>query len=164
MRVNSIGEAADRRTQALENLKLLKARQLHGNASAEEIQTALVEYERSYKDVERLRNILPGVRIRPPPVSAGLAQKRMLENEAAAKQYLGIEMSSLVEEDTTNQSPQSGNLSLPLVLILSLVLVSQIGLLLLLANDPMADSSWSVDPAMSMRQTSSIVDTITGLE
>ncbi|GKY91652.1 hypothetical protein MPSEU_000137100 [Mayamaea pseudoterrestris] len=159
IRVTSIGDAADRRTDALKALRTIKSLQLEGKATTEQVDEALRKYEQTFSEVEQLRNVLPGVRIRPPPVTAGLAQTRMKENEAAAKQFLGIEPTAAdVEENDINSEKGNGRLALPLVAILVLVLISQMGLLMLLANDPMSSS---MDPTMT---TTEILDAISNLE
>jgi hypothetical protein len=152
VRVTSIGEAADRRTEALKELRLLKSQQLEGKVTTDQVDEALEKYEQTFNEVEQLRSVLPNVRIRPPPVSAGLAQTRMKENEAAAQQFLGIEPTMDVDDDNKDQG--KGGLSLPLAAVLGLVLLSQISLLMLLTSDPMSSS---MDPSMT---TNAILDTI----
>ena len=48
VRVVSIGEAVDRRAEALENLKFLKAKELEGNVTKEQVDLALETYRMAY--------------------------------------------------------------------------------------------------------------------
>lgn len=155
VRISSIGDAADRRNEALDNLRKIKSQQLEGKATNEQVDDALNQYRQTFDDVERLRSVLPGVRIRPPPATAGLAQKKMEENEAAAKLFLGIEP---VENETDKNSNEKKALSPFLSTVLVLVAISQIGLLLLLVNDPMSSS---LDSPMA---SNTLIDTLVGFE
>jgi hypothetical protein len=112
-RVVAIGSAVDRRTQALQRLRSIKAKQLSGdmlvpnvlvvvdddeqkkNDSSDNdkvnllVQQATEEYREALEEVERLRTIIPGfARIAPPPAPTAI----MEENVAAAKQFLGIDL------------------------------------------------------------------------
>jgi uncharacterized membrane protein YccC len=112
-RVAAIGNAVDRRTQALQRLRSIKAKQLSGElllqlqqhdvvdekndndnknkAANVLVQEATEEYREALEDVERLRTIIPGfARIAPPPAPTAI----MEENVAAAKQFLGIDLES----------------------------------------------------------------------
>jgi hypothetical protein len=116
-RVAAIGSAVDRRTQALQRLRSVKAKQLSGdlvlldtnkksdtndsdidkqneattNNTNGLVQAATDEYRQALEEVEHLRTIIPGiVRIAAPPVATAI----MEENMAAAKQFLGIDLES----------------------------------------------------------------------
>jgi hypothetical protein len=159
VRVTSIAEAADRRTQALEVLRKIKLQQLEGKATLQEVNDAVQQYQASFDEVERLRSVLPGVRIKPPPVTASLGPTKMDENTAAAKQFLGIEPSVEDNEHQLNKGEKdSQGLALPLVALLAVVALSQIGLLFLLATDPMSSS---LDSSMT---TNEVLNAVSGLE
>jgi hypothetical protein len=127
------------------------------------VATATEDYREAVQEVERLRTIIPGfARIAPPPAPTAV----MEENIAAAKQFLGIDLSessrsSLLppgprgenraadEADAKtkrrNESDESPLLSSPvLIAVLVAVGISQIGLLFLLSLDPMMPSSSNV--------------------
>jgi hypothetical protein len=139
-RVSAIEAAAEDRTLALQRLRAMKAKELSDptRATTEQVQSALQQYEQAYNRVEELRTVLPGVRVIPPP-SQSLTQERQRENEAAAKQFLGIEQPpSLEPSSKTTETSMSPFLAAVLVLIAS----SQIALLILLiTSDPMMSST-----------------------
>jgi hypothetical protein len=142
-RVSSIEAAAEDRTLALQQLRTLKAKELSDPSptTTERVQAALRQYEMAYNRVEELRTILPGVRVIPPP-SQSLTQERQRENEAAAKQFLGIEQPQPLEP--LAKSTEKG-MSPFLTAVLVLVASAQIALLvLLITSDPMVSSTqWS---------------------
>lgn len=139
-RVSAIEAAAEERTLALQRLRTIKAKELSypTRTTTEQVQAALQQYERAYNRVEELRTVLPGVRVIPPP-SQSLTQERQRENEAAAKQFLGIEQPQSVEPSAkATETGMSPFLATVLVLIAS----SQIALLILLTtSDPMVSST-----------------------
>ena len=138
-RVSAIEAAAEVRTLALQRLRTVKAAELSDAtpASSEQVQLALRDYEVAYNRVEQLRTIVPGVRVIPPP-SQSLTQERQRENEAAAKQFLGIEQPKLVEPLAKTEQGMSPFLATVLILIA----FSQIALLvLLITTDPMVSST-----------------------
>ncbi|KAL7555328.1 hypothetical protein ACA910_022354 [Epithemia clementina (nom. ined.)] len=116
-RMAAIGSAADRRTEALANLRKLKARQLSSGDGGENsrrsssndsasrndketnsnnesletrVQRATEEYREALLEVERLRTVIPGLVRIPPPPAESASRERMEENVSAAKQFLNI--------------------------------------------------------------------------
>jgi hypothetical protein len=92
-RLSQISQTVDQRTNALEQLKKLKAQQLAGLATNDQVNEAVETFRFYYTRVEQLRNVLPNtdlIRISPPPTSVGTESHRQREeNQAAARQYLG---------------------------------------------------------------------------
>lgn len=137
--MGAIGQAADRRTEALEELRDMKSRQLSGEASEEEVEAATQVYREAYEKVESLRTVIPGVARIPPPPADTLSRDRMQDNAAAAQQFLGIDA-----EDVAKPPPETDRregLAPPLLAVLALVVVSQIMLLGFLSVDPMSANS-----------------------
>ena len=128
-RVAAIGRAVNDRTHALEELRQLKARELSGESTHEQVEQAVNAYREAYQRVEDLRTVIPGIaRIVPPPPSTS----RMQDNDAAAQQFLGI------SPTTEDEGEQKNGLSPALVALLAFVAASQIMLLGLLVMDPMS--------------------------
>jgi hypothetical protein len=147
-RVTAIEAAVDSRTRALQRLRHLSAASLSDPTIAREaVDAALTDYERAYKRVETLRTVGPGLRVVPPTTPT--SRRVRLENEAAARQFLGI--ASTTESSRSNESLTSSNdtdesdgkLASPILIsVLILVGLSQIALLTLLTlSDPMASLS-----------------------
>jgi hypothetical protein len=130
IRISMIGRAADQRTEALEELRILKKKEVVGETAPGEVKRALEKYRETYDRVEEFRTILPGVRIAPPP-SQSLSRERMEDNLLGARQFLSIDPEPSEGNDDTEKK-----LSPPLVLLLVVVAASQIGLLVLLSVDP----------------------------
>lgn len=171
VRVNAIGEAVDRRTRALTELRAIKAKELandgrsnrrrdgddNSQAAAslhDEVVQAVERFREAYNEVERLRTIIPGmVRIRPPPSTN--IQARMDETAAAAQQFLGIQpevdrSSPSAVEDIDNKL----NVPLPFAVLLGVIVLAQVGLFGLLLTDPTSSSG----------DVLNVVDTLSGLE
>lgn len=138
LRIRSIGKAADQRTEALGELRSMKARELAGKASPVEVEHALENYREAYDRVESLRDVVPGARIAPPP-SQSLSRERMEDNVAGARQFLGVETESTSQNDSDDTEK---SLPLPLTLLLAVVAASQIGVLVLLSIDPVTNKTW----------------------
>ena len=146
MRVSAIEQAAEKRNQALEQLRAVKTQELTGEVSAKQVEQAVQVYRQAYERVETLRTVIPGIaRIVPPPSQS--SQAAMRENQAAAQQFLGIASPSEEEEQPPPSNPQKvkeGNspmrrgLSPTLLAVLAVVGVSQIFLLYLLSFDSMS--------------------------
>lgn len=134
-RIAAIGDAAERRTDALANLRHVKSLQVAGEAiSDEEIERATAAYKEALEEVERLRTVIPGfARIAPPP-SESENRQRMEENVAAARQFLDMDISSTLPPKVDDK--EAKGLSPVLVGILGIVGVSQIALLLLFVFGP----------------------------
>jgi len=134
LRVAAIARAAERRTEALDKLRDIKAKELSGDVSEEQVQAALRAYKETLEEVENLRTVIPGVaRIAAPPADT-LNRERMDDNVAAAKQFLNIDL-----EESKQEEKKTG-LSLPLKILLGVVAFFQIGVLLLLSLDPIVTS------------------------
>jgi hypothetical protein len=151
-RIASIGKAVDARTEALKALRDVKAKELTVKAEPELVEQALERYRAAYSKVESLRTILPGVRIATPPGGDGLEA-----NELAAQQFLGIEptVDPRDNDAPTNKKDKKEGLSLPLVILLGVIAMSQIALLCLFMTDPMLSSNDAFNV---------VVDTVTGME
>jgi hypothetical protein len=131
IRISLIGRAADKRTEALGELRILKKKEVVGETAPGEVKRALEKYRETYDRVEELRTLLPGVRVAPPP-SQSLSRERMEDNVVGARQFLSIDP----EPSEGNDDNTEKKLPLPLVLLLVVVGASQIGLLVLLSVDP----------------------------
>jgi hypothetical protein len=145
-RVTAIEAAVASRTRALQRLRHLSAASLSDPTIARDtVDTALADYERAYMRVETLRTVGPGMRVVPPTTPTSRRVRE--ENEAAARQFLGIASteSSHANESlsTTNDTESDGKLASPILIsVLILVGLSQIALLTLLTlSDPMASVS-----------------------
>lgn len=142
-RVAAIGKAANRRTDALAQLRALKSQEIAAGGtdvpSAEEMERAKLAYKTALEEVEDLRTVIPGlVRIAPPPAESENRQL-MEENVAAAKQFLDLDLqSSLPDAPASDQdkSRESKGLSPVLVGILLAVGLSQVALLGLFVFGP----------------------------
>ena len=136
-RIAAIGEAANRRTQALSTLRELKSLEIDGaDIPVENMEKAKENYRVALEEVERLRTVIPGIaRIAPPP-SESENRERMLENVAAAKQFLDLDISSTLPNDSESISSQSQGLSPVLLGTLAIVGLSQVALLFLFAFGP----------------------------
>lgn len=136
-RTSAIEQAVNTRTRAIENVRKVKSLALSGDATQEDVDRAIDTYREVYEKVEKLRYVIPGIaRITPPPAGS-LSRKFMLENEAAAKQFLGIEPEETNESSSETESKET-SLSPALVAVLAFVAASQIILLGLLSSDPMS--------------------------
>lgn len=96
LRINGVRDAADRRKIALDSLRLVKSAQFSeiNKPSEEEVIAAETLYRNALTDELDLRTIIPGVRIAAP----NDPQKKE-EDIAAAKQFLGIDLSLPEDED-----------------------------------------------------------------
>jgi hypothetical protein len=157
LRTNGISTAAARRVAALKALREVKSQQLSlssisqsssqsrpgaGDLSAYEanelvVRQAMKEYEAALDEEERLRTIIPGVRIIAPnnPNSSK-------SDIAAAKQFLNRDLGE--GDSSTNNGQAEGQegkgLSNALTVVIVLVGISQLALLYLLAYDPLSAS------------------------
>ena len=143
-RISAIGQAADLRVEALAELRDVKARQLSGDATEEDVVRAIEKYRLAYEKVEDLRTVIPGVARIPPPPADTLSRERMDENEVAAQQFLGIESQNPQKE---NSNEEEQGLSPAFLAVLGAVAISQIILLGFLSLDPMsADQTLGILP------------------
>jgi hypothetical protein len=165
IRVRAIEDAIQRRTQALQELRVMKTKSLTAVGDdaidAQTMQDAIDTYRQRYEEVETLREIIPGIaRIIPPP-SQSNPRRTMEENEQAAYQFLGIvpqtndkinNSNAVHDPSTTNKPTPTGFTTLQKVL-LAFIIVSQCSLFLLLSLDPMASINMF-----------DMIDTVTGME
>jgi len=125
IRTNQVEDAVQMRKRRQEQVRELKAKELgEGQVSPEEIQTTLQLYEDAVRQEEKLRNILPGVRIVPP--SSG--DRKEEEAQAIAKQYLGQDFNIGVPK-RYNEKQEDGSLPNVAIGVLAMVALSQVGLL-----------------------------------
>lgn len=109
--------AVQERKQALENLRVVKSKELAGDETIDDraIRLALDEFEAAVKKEEELRNIIPGVVRIVPPSSADRKEE---EARAIAKQFLGKDFDI---GTTKREEVKSRNVpTLALVVVLSL--------------------------------------------
>jgi len=136
-RTNQVEGAVQGRKEALENLRLVKSKELAGDENIDEaaIQLALDKFEDAVKKEEELRNIIPGVVRIVPPSSADSKEE---EARAVAKQFLGKDFDI---GTTKREEVQSRNVpTLALVAVL-LLFIFQAALFITASGDLMAMSS-----------------------
>lgn len=126
LRTNQVEDAVQTRKRRQEEVRVLKAKEIgEGAISSEELRQTLQLYEDAVKEEERLRNILPGVRIVPP--SAG--DRKEEEAQAIAKQYLGEDFNIGVPKRYNEKRDDEGGLPGVAIGVLAVVALSQVGLL-----------------------------------
>jgi hypothetical protein len=157
LRVQAIQKAIERRTDALDQLRVAKTRELveTGATTKDAVEVSSERFRQAVEEVERLRTVVPGGFVRiPVPVPT------MVEQEAtdAARQFLGIVGDETSSPPGTVQDKPDKELSPFLVALLAVVALSQVTLLALLATDPMSSSS--SDSGM----LDAVVDAMTGME
>mmetsp|Transcript_3304 Transcript_3304/g.4830 ORF Transcript_3304/g.4830 Transcript_3304/m.4830 type:complete len:243 (+) Transcript_3304:35-763(+) len=138
-RINAIGQAVSRREKALNDLRSTKCREISSDGedrpSSEDVTASLTEYENALLYEEKMRTIIPGVRIRAP--------NNAMNNEedvAAAKQFLDLDLKSGEQKEVSEQQEGNG-MSSGAIAVLAIVALSQIALLYMLSFDPMAPPS-----------------------
>lgn len=125
LRTNQVEDAVQTRKRRQEEVRALKAKEIVGTVSPEQIQQTLQMYEDAVRQEEKLRNILPGVRIVPPSSS----DRKEEEARAIAKQYLGEDFNIGVPERYNEKRDDEGTLPSVAVGVLAMVALSQVGLL-----------------------------------
>jgi len=158
LRINSVSQAAKRRSAALESLRKVESLQL-STSDVDEVDVARAKaaYENALRDELNLRTIIPGVRIVAPN-----DPKRDEEERAAAKRFLGWSDEdlgiheydndqSVQRKSTTSQQQEAEGLSNSANLLLVLVGSTLIALLWALSLDPMTANQAldAADQAMS---------------
>jgi hypothetical protein len=151
LRTNQVEDAVRLRKQRLEELRILKSKEISndiggGTVTSEDVQKSLHLYEDAVQREESLRNIVPGVRIVPPSSN----DRKEEEASLIAKQLLGKEYNigreKRVDEYDDEQQQRNSNEKLPNVAIGILLMVglSQVGLLAFLNFGFAADAnnSW----------------------
>ena len=134
-RTSQVEQAVIERNRAVENLRLVKSRELEGTAAAgddndgEKIQQAIERFEKAIEKEDRLRTVIPGfARIVPP--SNG--NKKEEEARIAAKQFLGrdVNIGAPPRKETGD-----GRLPTAAIIVLITLFVSQFALLVFLGLD-----------------------------
>mmetsp|Transcript_16865 Transcript_16865/g.34783 ORF Transcript_16865/g.34783 Transcript_16865/m.34783 type:complete len:242 (-) Transcript_16865:1333-2058(-) len=126
VRTNQVEDAVQMRKRRQEQVRALKAREVgEGQVPPKEIQQTLQLYEDAVRQEEKLRNILPGVRIVPPSSS----DRREEEAQAIAKQYLGQDFNIGVPKRYNEKRDDEGSLPSVAIGVLAMVALSQVGLL-----------------------------------
>mmetsp|Transcript_16473 Transcript_16473/g.18982 ORF Transcript_16473/g.18982 Transcript_16473/m.18982 type:complete len:224 (-) Transcript_16473:63-734(-) len=134
-RTNQVNNAAIQRKESLEKLRILKMKELAngGSTTSTEVKEAAMAYEGWIVKEEKLRTLIPGVRIVAPNGPASASE----EEVAAAKQLLGLDLKEGVKEKVTEEN---STMSSGAVAVLALIGISQIILLIVLSFDPMQQS------------------------
>jgi hypothetical protein len=163
LRIRSIEDAAQKRTIALDKVRKLKTQSLSSSSTGQdtavtsnEVMNAIDEYRQRYEEVERLRELIPGIRIVQPP-SQTMTRQRMDDNIAGAQQFLGIvpemnvqqqqnnnnnDNNELQMNDKNNDNSNSNTEGLTILQQAAIVfiLVTQCSLFFLLLLDPMSNA------------------------
>ena len=116
-RTSQVEGAVQERKRALENLRVVKSKELANDQSIDEavIQLALDEFEVAVTKEETLRNIIPGVVRIVPPSSADSKEE---EARVVAKQFLGKDFDIGTTKREEVQSRNVPTLALVAVLVL----------------------------------------------
>ena len=93
LRQSAIANAAATRADALTGLRTIKTKELNNSASPEEVRRAVQAYQASLDAEERLRTLLPGIRLRAPN-----NPQKSPEDQQAMRQFLGLNTTALVDE------------------------------------------------------------------
>ena len=151
LRTNQVEDAVRLRKQRLEELRILKTKEISNDVgssivSSEDVQESLHLYEDAVQREESLRQIVPGVRIVPPSSN----DRKEEEASLIAKQLLGkdynIGREQRVDEYDDEEQQRKNNGKLPNVAIGILLMVglSQVGLLAFLNFGFAADANNSL--------------------
>ena len=151
VRTNQVEDAVRLRKQRLEELRILKTKEISNDVgssivSSEDVQKSLHLYEDAVQREESLRQIVPGVRIVPPSSN----DRKEEEASLIAKQLLGkdynIGREQRVDEYDDEEQQRNNNGKLPNVAIGILLMVglSQVGLLAFLNFGFAADANNSL--------------------
>jgi len=134
-RINQVNNAAIQRKESLEMLRVMKSKELanDGSTTTAEVKEAALAYKGWIEKEEKLRTLIPGVRVVAPNGPASSSE----EEVAAARQFLGIDLKEGVKEKKTQED---GGMSGVSVAILALLGFTQIALLVVLSFDPMKQS------------------------
>lgn len=134
-RIIAISNAVNKRIEALQNLRKIKAKQLDKTAFQYDdslnnetvtdsmVREATESFRNAFEEVERLRVVIPGLaRISPPPMDP----QRTLETVAAARQFLNINATSVLESNVLEKNSQNIVPQRILTTILILAAVAQV--------------------------------------
>lgn len=123
-RTTQVEDAVQKRQQMQEKVRLLKLKEMgEGKGSTEKTQQTMQLYEDAVRHEEKLRTILPGVRIAPPSVNGPKEE----DAQAIAKRYLGKEYDIGVLKRKRGDEGTSPGMAVGIVAIVAL---SQVGLML----------------------------------
>jgi hypothetical protein len=131
VRTQQVEDAVQTRKRRQEEVRALKLKEIgEGTVSPSQIRQTLQLYEDAVRQEEKLRNILPGVRIVPPSSS----DRKEEEAQAIAKQYLGEDFNIGVpkrynEKRGDDDDEEQGALPSVAIGVLAMVALSQVGLL-----------------------------------
>jgi hypothetical protein len=128
VRTQQVEDAVQMRKKRQEEVRALKLKEIgEGAVSPDRIRQTLQLYEDAVRQEEKLRNILPGVRIVPPSSS----DRKEEEAQAIAKQYLGEDFNIGVPKryNEKREDGESGSLPGVAIGVLAVVALSQVGLL-----------------------------------
>jgi hypothetical protein len=166
IRIRAIEQASQQRTVALQHLRSIQVKSLSAVGEdaipSEDVQNAIEVYRQRYQEVEKLRQILPGVRIIPP--SQSNTRRMMDDNEKAAQQFLGIVPTQYDNDDDDQGNNDIGidrkkkamgdkGLTTFQKVIIAFIVLSQCSLLFFLTLDPLT-SNHVLD----------FIDAVTGME
>ncbi|OEU08054.1 hypothetical protein FRACYDRAFT_250276 [Fragilariopsis cylindrus CCMP1102] len=104
VRQSAISKAAKRRMLALEQLRDYKKKELTQDATTEDVQLAVEEYQTSLVAEEKLRTLLPGIQLRAPNNPAKSEPDRQ-----AVRQFLGGGKEGILEDNTESSESSSSN-------------------------------------------------------
>jgi hypothetical protein len=132
IRTNQVEQAVQERNLALKELRDAKSKELSGGEEVN-VQQSLENFDKAMEKEERLRTIVPGVRIVPP--SNG--NKAEEEARLAARQWLNKE----VAIGARLQEEGDGRLPMAALGVLTLLAASLVALLVFLSLDPMTSNN-----------------------
>lgn len=101
LRQSAIANAADTREAALDNLRTIKTKELSQAASPEQVQRAVQTYQAALDEEERLRTLLPGIRLRAPN-----NPQKSEQDQQAVRQFLGPNATTFVNESNEQDAPK----------------------------------------------------------
>lgn len=139
VRTQQVEDAVRMRKIRQEEVRALKLKEIgEGAVAPDRIRQTLQLYEDAVRQEEKLRNILPWVRIVPPSSS----DRKEEEAQAIAKQYLGEDFNIGVPKryNEKREDGESGSLPGVAIAVLAIVALSQVGLLAFFSfgADPMS--------------------------
>jgi hypothetical protein len=142
IRTNQVEKAVQERNLALKELREAKSKELSSGGAAQvvNVQQSLERFDKAMEKEERLRTIIPGVRIVPP--SNG--NKAEEDARVAARQFLNKDVaigSGSSASSSSKQEEGDGRLSMAAVGVLTLLAASLVALLVFLSLDPMTSNN-----------------------
>jgi hypothetical protein len=143
IRTNQVEKAVQERNLALKELREAKSKELSSGGAAQvvNVQQSLERFDKAMEKEERLRTIIPGVRIVPP--SNG--NKAEEDARVAARQFLNKDVAigsgSSASSSSSKQEEGDGRLSMAAVGVLTLLAASLVALLVFLSLDPMTSNN-----------------------